>query len=84
MRVPHADAVEHLVRRTAILPEEHRTILFDSKNRQSFNTFLVDGQVAGTWKHTPNGIELSPFKKLSKTAAAALEQEAEGLAALYD
>src|SRR5581483_28651 len=72
------------VRRTAILPEEYRTILFNSKNPQSFNTFLVDGQVAGTWKHTSNAVELSPFKNLSKRTTAALETEAAGLTALYE
>ncbi|MBV9410196.1 MAG: AlkZ family DNA glycosylase [Acidimicrobiia bacterium] len=71
-------------RRTAILPEEYRTILFNSKNPQSFNTFLVDGQVAGTWKNTPTGIDLSPFKKLPKTTAAAVEAEAEALHSLHE
>ncbi|MBV8982834.1 MAG: winged helix DNA-binding domain-containing protein, partial [Acidimicrobiia bacterium] len=71
-------------RRTAILPEEYRTILFNSKNPQSFNTFLVDGQVAGTWKNTPTGIDLSPFKKLPKTTAAAAETEAEALHSLHE
>jgi hypothetical protein len=70
-------------RRTGILPEEHRPRLFNTKNPQSFHAFLVDGKVAGTWKHTPSGIELSPFKALSKTTRSALEKEAQGLDALH-
>jgi hypothetical protein len=70
-------------RRTAILPEDYRTILFNSKNPQSFNTFLVDGLVAGTWKHTGEGVELRPFEKLPAATRRALEAEAVGLAALH-
>jgi winged helix DNA-binding protein len=70
-------------RRTGILPEEHRTRLFNSKNPQSFHTFLVDGTVAGTWKHTPSGVELSPFTTLPTTTRSALEEEAQGLDALH-
>jgi hypothetical protein len=70
-------------RRSGILPEQHRPALFNAKNPQSFHTFLVDGHVAGTWKRTEKGIELSPFTKLSKAAVAALEAEAAGLEALH-
>jgi hypothetical protein len=66
-------------RRTGILPEEYRAQLFSSKNPQSFPTFLVDGRVAGTWKHTPAGVVLSPFIELSASARSALENEAVGL-----
>jgi hypothetical protein len=66
-------------RRTGILPEEYRAQLFNSKNPQSFHTFLVDGRVAGTWKHTPAGVALSPFTELSASARSALENEAVGL-----
>ena len=38
-------------RRTGILPEEHRPKLFNTKTPHSFDTFLVDGRVAGTWRH---------------------------------
>ena len=38
-------------RRTQILPEEHRSRVFNVKTPQSVHTFLVDGQVAGTWRH---------------------------------
>jgi hypothetical protein len=70
-------------RRTGILPEDFRPLLFNPKYPQSSHTFLVDGMIAGTWKHTPSGIELSPFKKLSKSARAELEKEAQSLDALH-
>src|SRR5205814_1037106 len=38
-------------RRTGILAEEHRPKVFNSRTPQSVNTFLVDGRVAGTWRH---------------------------------
>jgi hypothetical protein len=39
-------------RRTLILPEEYRERIFNTRMPQSIGTFLVDGQVAGTWKPT--------------------------------
>ena len=48
-------------RRTGLLPEEHRPKIFGIKTPQSFPTFLVDGQVAGTWKYERGRIELAPF-----------------------
>ena len=38
-------------RRTQILPERFRPMLFDTKTPHSSPSFLVDGQVAGTWRH---------------------------------
>ena len=37
-------------RRTQILPERFRPMVFDTKTPHSVPTFLVDGQVAGTWR----------------------------------
>ena len=34
-------------RRTQILPERFRPLLFDTKTPHSFPSFLIDGQVAG-------------------------------------
>jgi hypothetical protein len=66
-----------------VLPEEHRKMLFNSKNPQSFHTFMVDGRIAGTWKYGRSGVELAPFGRLSKSARAVLEEEAHGLEALH-
>ena len=37
-------------RRTGILPEKHRPRVFNARTPQSVNTFIVDGEVAGTWR----------------------------------
>jgi hypothetical protein len=40
-------------RRTGILPERYRSRVFSTKNPPSVPTFLVDGEVAGTWAVRP-------------------------------
>jgi hypothetical protein len=70
-------------RRTGILPEEHRPKIFGIKTPQSFPTFLVDGQVAGTWKFDGGRIRLSPFGKLDAVDRRALNEEADRLAELH-
>jgi hypothetical protein len=70
-------------RRTGVLPEEHRPRVFNTRTPQSVNTFLVDGAVAGTWKHDGSRIRLEPFGRLSKATRSALEAEADRLALLH-
>jgi len=70
-------------RRTGVLPEEHRPTLFGTKTPQSFPAFLVDGAVAGTWRHADGEIVLDPFAPLAADDEAALRAEAVGLAALH-
>jgi hypothetical protein len=70
-------------RRTQILPERFRPLIFHTKNPQSAPTFLVDGQVAGTWKHEGGKIALQPFAPLPRAVRRELEAEAVGLAALH-
>jgi hypothetical protein len=70
-------------RRTEILPEEFRSRVFNVRTPQSVNTFLVDGQVAGTWKHEKGGVQLEPFKRLATAERQALNEEADRLADLY-
>ena len=71
-------------RRTQILPEAYRPLIFHTKMPPSYPTFLVDGHVAGTWRHEKGHIELTPFGKLSRADRQALEAEAGGLAALHE
>jgi hypothetical protein len=66
-------------RRTGILPEKYRPRVFNVKTPQSTATFLVDGAVAGTWRHEKDRIKLSPFGRLDRSARRALEKEAERL-----
>jgi hypothetical protein len=70
-------------RRTGLLPEEHRSKLFGIKTPHSFPTFLVDGAVAGKWRHERGRIELEPFGRLDAATRRALGAEAERLAAFH-
>ena len=70
-------------RRTGILREEHRPVVFDTKNPPSVSTFLVDGVVAGTWRYERGRIALEPFGRLARDARRQLADEGERLAALH-
>jgi hypothetical protein len=67
-------------RRTQILPEEYRSIVFNTKSPQSSSTFLVDGAVAGTWKQDGVKVRLEPFAPLPRAIRRELEEEADRLA----
>jgi hypothetical protein len=71
------------VRRAQILPEEHRSKVFATTMPQSVPTFLVDGQVAGTWRFIDGAVPCEPFGELPPGAAAAVAEEAERLAAFH-
>ena len=70
-------------RRTQILPDEHRSRIFTSKNPQSSNTFLVDGTVAGTWRFEDGRVKTEAFGRLDRAATRALREEGERLAAFH-
>jgi Winged helix DNA-binding domain len=70
-------------RRALTLPEEYRPRIFHSKAPQSFPTFMVDGAVAGTWRHERGRIRLEPFAKLARSDRAELEEEGRRLAQLH-
>ena len=70
-------------RRTGILPEEYRPVIFSTKIPPSVPTFLVDGAVAGSWRYEGGRIELSPFRKLERGVLRELRDEAERLAAFH-
>jgi Winged helix DNA-binding domain len=70
-------------RRTQILPEQYRGLVFSSRNPHSTPTFLVDGSVAGAWRYERDQIELKPYGKLRAADRHALEHEAERLAAFH-
>jgi winged helix DNA-binding protein len=71
-------------RRTQLLPERHRGRIFHVRAPHSFPTFLVDGAVAGTWRHERGEVRLEPFEPLSRAARRELEDEAARLAAFHD
>lgn len=70
-------------RRTGILPEPYRKIVFNIKKPQSMPTFLVDGRVAGAWKEERGRILLEPFGPVSRGARRELDEEGERMLALY-
>jgi Winged helix DNA-binding domain len=68
-------------RRTGIIDEAYRKIIFNTKVPPSFPTFLVDGRVVGTWKYAEGRVVLDPFEPLTKATRRTLDDEAERLAA---
>jgi hypothetical protein len=67
-------------RRTNILPERYRALVFGTKTPQSVSTFLVDGRVAGTWVYERGDVKVQPFERLSHTVRREVDDEAERLA----
>ncbi len=71
-------------RRTLILPEEHRTKVFHVRMPQSIGTFLVDGQVAGTWTVSKAGVVAwEPFGTLPASVRRQVDAEAGALTAFH-
>ncbi|HXG75014.1 MAG TPA: winged helix DNA-binding domain-containing protein [Gaiellaceae bacterium] len=70
-------------RRTGLLPEEYRPLVFSTTNPPSVGTFLVNGAVAGTWRHERGRIEVVPFRRLDRAAQRELREEADRLAAFH-
>lgn len=68
-------------RRTQVLAEEHRPLVFNTRTPHSVNTFMLDGQVAGTWRHEAGEIRLEPLRRLTATERRDLEDEAHRLSA---
>jgi Winged helix DNA-binding domain len=69
-------------RRSGVLPEKYRSLVFDVKKPHSVGTFLVDGAVAGTWRFERDGIRTEAFERLDRAAARDVAEEGERLAAL--
>ena len=67
-------------RRTGILPEHFRSRIFSTKTPHSFATFLVDGQVAGTWRYEDGRVHVAPFERLDRSVAREVDEEADRLA----
>jgi hypothetical protein len=69
--------------RAGLVPDEHRGKVFSSKLPQSVPTFLVDGRVAGTWRHTDGRVQPTPFAPLPPAVRDEVEREAQRLTAFY-
>ncbi len=71
-------------RRSGILPEKYRPLVFDVKRPHSVGTFLVDGRVAGTWRYERGRVRIEPFTRLGRDARRAATEEGERLAELHE
>ena len=67
-------------RRTEILPERYRALVFNTKTPHSVPTFLVDGEVAGTWRLEGARIDVRPFEPLPGDVRREVDEEAKRLA----
>lgn len=70
-------------RRANILHEDDRRRIFRTTLPQSLPTFLVDGEVAGTWKFDGERVELETWRAVPDRWRDLLEAEASALAELY-
>jgi hypothetical protein len=70
-------------RRTQILPERYRSVVFHTKTPHSVCTFLVDGRVAGTWRVERGRVQLEPFERLPRESRREVAEEAERLTAFH-
>ncbi len=70
-------------RRTQILPEGYRDLVFNTKTPHSVSTFLVDGAVAGTWRYDGGRIRLEPYGPIARSVRRELDAEASRLAAFH-
>ena len=75
-------------RKTQILPEDYRPLVFATKTPQSTPTFLLDGAVAGKWKVERSAkratLTLQPFETLPAKAKRDLRDEAERLIRFHE
>jgi len=71
-------------RRALLIREEDRSRIFAKTMPQSKPTFLVDGQVAGTWRHVGERVEIEPFRRLSAPSRRAVEAEAARLVRVFE
>jgi len=70
-------------RRSQVLPDRYRALVFHTKMPPSYPTFLVDGQVAGTWRWEDDEVQLNPFRRLTATERRAVDEEALRLASFH-
>jgi DNA glycosylase AlkZ-like len=76
-------------RRTQILPEQFRPLVFNTKTPHSVGTFLVDGAVAGTWRversKAAATLRLQPFEApLARDTRRSLVEEGERLLRFHE
>jgi Winged helix DNA-binding domain len=70
-------------RRTQILPEHYRPLVFNTRTPHSVPTFLVAGAVGGTWRFDGSRVELNPFEPLPARLRQEVKDEADRLASFH-
>ena len=70
-------------RRTEVMPEQYRPIVFNTKTPHSMPVFLIDGAVAGTWRFEGGRVRLKPFDALPRSLRGEVDDEAKALAAFH-
>jgi hypothetical protein len=70
-------------RRTGVLLERYRPLIFPTRMPQSVGTFLVDGSVAGTWRFEDGRVRWDAFERIDRALAREVGAEAERLAAFH-
>jgi hypothetical protein len=70
-------------RRTQVLPEPYRPKVFNTKTPHSVPTFLVDGQVAGTWRYEKGRVTVEPFEPIPRVIRRELDDEVKALTAFH-
>ncbi|MFD7710581.1 winged helix DNA-binding domain-containing protein [Streptomyces sp. NPDC059786] len=64
-----------------LMPPEYRPLVV-RRNGDVLPCLLVDGQVAGVWRASGGGVEMTAFRELGRAAWQGLTEEAERLSAL--
>lgn len=82
--LPHWDAnlLVH-ARRTGILPEGHRSLVFSTKNPFSVGVYLVDGRAAGSWSMVDGRVQLDAWQKIGTKERREVERERAALEAFH-
>jgi hypothetical protein len=82
--LPHWDAnlLVH-ARRTGILPEEHRSRVFSTRNPFSVGVYLVDGQARGSWSVVDGRVRLDEWGKLGVNDRREVKRERDALEAFH-
>jgi hypothetical protein len=70
-------------RRTQVMPEQFRPIVFNTKTPHSMPVFLIDGAVAGTWRYEGGHVVMKPFEPIPRSVRGELDEEAKALAAFH-
>ena len=66
-----------------VLSDELRPAVFSNRNPQSVPTVLVDGAVAAIWRYDGDAVRVVPLRRLHRSEATAVDEEAERLTAFH-